>query len=194
MRHIRGYPLKWTIPNQEIRNLYCQIIEEWLSDNYGVEWYNQFIISLLSGKITEFKACLDKVFLKISGYYDLASVPEAFFYTLLLGFIASLQRDYEITTNQDIKLYRFDISLTPRDKIKNEFGIVIGLKFNHMSELLAETAQKAIFQVEEKKYINAFKQRDIKKVIQIGVGFKEKECVIEEILIGYDEISRHSLS
>ena len=45
-----------SIPNREVRNLYRQMIEQWLSNGYGISWYNEFIASLLNGKIEEFKA------------------------------------------------------------------------------------------------------------------------------------------
>ena len=38
------------IPNKEVRNLYRQIIEQWLSNGYGIEWYNDFIAALLTWK------------------------------------------------------------------------------------------------------------------------------------------------
>lgn len=31
------------IPNKEIRFIYCQIIENWLSNGYGIEWYDKFL-------------------------------------------------------------------------------------------------------------------------------------------------------
>ena len=33
-----------SIPNREVRSLYRQIIEQWLSNGHGVEWFNQFLI------------------------------------------------------------------------------------------------------------------------------------------------------
>ena len=46
----QGVFAKLSIPNREVRNLYRQIIEQWLSNGYGMNWYNEFIDSLLEGK------------------------------------------------------------------------------------------------------------------------------------------------
>lgn len=40
------------IPNREVRSLYRQIIEEWLSDDHGSRWYNEFMHALLIGNMS----------------------------------------------------------------------------------------------------------------------------------------------
>ncbi len=175
----QGIFAKLAIPNREVRNLYRQIVEQWLSNGYGIQWYNAFIESLLCGKIKEFKDHLDKVLLQIVSFHDSAKEPEAFFHGLLLGFIASLQASYEIKSNRESGLGRFDIMIIPKDKSKNEAGVIIELKIKNEDESLAEAAKRALLQIEQKKYGEEFNQRGIKKVIQIGVGFKGKECAVE---------------
>ena len=78
------------IPNNEVRYLYQQIVEQWLANGNGVIWYNHFIESLLTGNIEKFKIDLEKVLLQIVSYHDPAKEPEAFYHGLLLGFTVSL--------------------------------------------------------------------------------------------------------
>ena len=189
----QGTLCKLTIPNKEVRNLYRQIVEQWFSNGRGVGWYNVFIASLLGGEINVFKGHLDKVLLQIVSYHDLAKEPEAFFHGLLLGFIASLQDQYEIKSNRESGFGRFDIILIPRDKTKNEAGVVIELKVKKEGETLKEAAKKALLQIEQKKYVEEFTQRGIEKVIRIGVGFKGKECEVEGVLNGFSQIPKNSI-
>ncbi len=65
------------IPNEEVFTLYQQIIEQWLSNEHGIDWYNQFIENLLNGKIEKFKVDLEKVVYQIMSYHDLANAGRA---------------------------------------------------------------------------------------------------------------------
>ncbi len=168
----QGVVAALAIPNREVRNLYRQIIEQWLSNGYGISWYNDFIASLLEGRMEEFAVHLQKVLLQIVSYHDLSKEPEAFYHGLLLGFMASLHQTHEIKSNRESGLGRFDILIIPKDLI--QAGVVMELKIKGEKETLEECACRALKQIEEKKYVEEFKQRGIKKVIKIGIGFKGK--------------------
>ena len=161
------------IPNREVRNLYRQIIEQWLSNGYGVNWYNEFITSLLEGKITEFKAHLEKVLFQIVSCHDMSTEPEAFYHGLLLGFLSSLSQTHEVKSNRESGLGRFDILIIPKNL--NQSGIVMELKIKGEKETLENCAQRALDQIEQKKYTEELKQRGITQTIQIGIGFDGKE-------------------
>ena len=55
---VQGVRCELQVPNQEVRALYRQIIEQWLSDDKGVDWYNQFLAALLRGDMKTFEAGL----------------------------------------------------------------------------------------------------------------------------------------
>ncbi len=165
------------VPNREVRNLYRQIIEQWLSNGYGIGWYNDFIASLLDGKIEIFKDHLEKVLLQIVSYHDVSKEPEAFYHGLLLGFMASLNQTHEIKSNREAGLSRFDILILPKDLTKT--GVVIELKVKSEKETLTACASQALKQIEQKKYVEEFKQRGIEKVIQLGIGFEGKTFALD---------------
>ena len=162
-----------TIPNREVRNLYRQMIEQWLSNGYGISWYNEFIASLLDGKIDEFKAHLEKLLLQIVSCHDMSKEPEAFYHGLLLGFMVSLNKTHEIKSNRESGLGRFDILIIPKDI--HHSGIIMKLKIKSEKETLKNAAQKALKQIEQKRYSEELKQRGIQNTIQIGIGFEGKE-------------------
>ena len=166
-----------SIPNREVRNLYRQMIEQWLSNGYGVNWYNEFIASLLEGNIEEFKAHLEKVLLQIVSCHDVSKEPEAFYHGLLLGFMVSLNQTHEIKSNRESGLGRFDILIIPKDI--NQSGIVMELKIKGEKETLEDCAQRALEQIKQKKYPEELKQRGIHKIIKVGIGFEGKEFELE---------------
>ena len=44
------------VPNREVNNLYRQILSSWLSNGYGLDWYNRFIRSLVTGQYGDFSS------------------------------------------------------------------------------------------------------------------------------------------
>lgn len=172
------------IPNREVSNLYRQIVEQWLSNGHGIEWYNQFIDTLLTGKIEAFKKHLSSVITQITSYHDFAEEPEAFYQGLMLGFTASLHRagTYEIKSNRESGLGRFDIMLIPKDLKK--LGIIIELKAATKEDNLLKLAENAIEQIHEKKYAQELKQRGVEKMIKIGIAFQGKNfelCFVDAL-------------
>lgn len=173
------------VPNREVRNLYRQIIEQWLSNGHGLEWYNKFIDSLLTGKIELFKRYLEQIIIQITSYHDFAKEPEAFYQGLMLGFTVSLHGSgtYQIKSNRESGLGRFDIMLIPKDK--TQLGIILELKIKEPQETLEEAAKRGLAQINEKKYVEELKQSGLKKALKIGIGFLGKEfslCAEEEDL------------
>ncbi len=85
-----GSSCQLSIPNKEIRNLYREIIEQWLANDYGVEWYREFLQNLLAGNIDAFETGLQHIFEQTVSVHDVAKQPEAFYHGLIIGLTASL--------------------------------------------------------------------------------------------------------
>lgn len=177
----QGTYCRLAIPNHEVKNLYRQIIEEWLANGQGIRWYNEFMSALLNGHIDAFKNGLEKVMLQIASCHDVAKEPEAFYHGLLLGFSVSLHNDYDIKSNRESGFGRFDMMLLPNDKTK--LAIVFEFKVREKNEPLEKTAERALAQIDEKKYTAECAKRGIKQVLKIGIGFENKEFVLLSAMI-----------
>ena len=166
------------VPNQEVNNLYRNIIELWLSNGHGLLWYNQFTAALISGNMAVFSSSLQKIMMQIVSFHDLAKEPEAFFHGLLLGFIASLQETHEIKSNRESGLGRYDILLIPHDV--SQLGIVIELKAKqpHETISLESLANMALEQIDEKRYTVEFTPRGITHILKIAIAFSGKHFVL----------------
>ncbi|MCC2666693.1 MAG: Protein of unknown function (DUF1703)/Predicted AAA-ATPase, partial [Gammaproteobacteria bacterium] len=91
------------IPNKEVKNLYRQIIEQWLSNGHGITWYNQFLDHLLTGNIDLFEKELKELMEQTVSSHDTSHNPEAFYHGLMIGLTASLYHSehYEIESNKE---------------------------------------------------------------------------------------------
>jgi hypothetical protein len=165
------------IPNQEIRDLYQTLIEEWLSDGYGIEWYYEFLEDLLTGRMSAFERHLQVIYQQIISVHDVAHYPEAFYHGLILGLVASLNRkEYEVRSNRESGYGRYDLAIIPSDPQK----LVILMEFKKAEEdNLQQTAELALQQIDEKQYAAEFSPRGVHKVLKIGISFcRKKICVI----------------
>lgn len=176
------------IPNKEIRNLYRTIIEQWLSDGYGIEWYNQFLHSLLTGDIEKFSRHLENIILQTISVHDMAKEPEAFYHGFMLGLSASLDRQaYEVKSNRESGYGRYDIAIIPKDIKK--LAIILELKqvekfkskqdSDTLQEQLKIASQKALNQIEQQRYVSELEQRGFKNILKIGLAFCGKQFSLD---------------
>ena len=77
-----------------------------------------------------------------------------------------------------ISLYKkcfFEIGSDPA--LKERIGIVIELKYAADSNLEA-ACREALNQIEEKKYAEELRRRNMKKIMKYGIAFCRKECKV----------------
>lgn len=177
----RGTLCQVLIPNREVRSLYQQIIEQWLSDGKGIDWYNEFLESLLCGEMRTFTERLENILLQTISYHDIARQPEAFYQGLMIGLTASLNKNhYQIKSNRESGHGRYDIIIMPKDL--RQLGIIIELKSvesdNNREKLmqsLKQEAQQALAQINNKNYDSELKQHGLTRWLKIGLAFSGKQ-------------------
>ncbi len=184
---LQGTLCQLQIPNQEIKNLYRHIIEQWLSNGKGIEWYNQFLQDLLTGNVTGFEEGLREIMLQTASVHDLAREPEAFYQGLMLGLTASLdKKNYEKKSNRESGYGRYDIAIIPKDT--QHLAILLELKSvklpkkdkeNDLDELLQKEARLALAQIEHHDYQAELQQRGLQDILNIGLAFCGKTFQME---------------
>ena len=171
------------IPNLEVRRLYQQLIERWLANGQGIQWYNRFLNSLLSGDLPRFEAELRRLMEQTASYHDLGTEPEAFYHGLMLGMTASLYENpnYEVRSNRESGYGRYDYMILSRNLNKPTLIIELKqldapdkMKSETLEEKLAQLAEEALIQIEAKKYVSEAKQRGMKNILTIGLAFSGK--------------------
>ena len=86
---------------------------------------------------------------------------------------------YEVTSNREAGLGRYDIAMVP--KKNNLPAILMEIKIAKLGENLEKLAIEALDQIEEKQYDSVMKQQDVANIIKYGIAFYGKNVVIKTI-------------
>lgn len=188
-REDRGVMCELAIPNREVRNLYRQIIENWLSNGYGVMWYDAFLEHLLTGNIQAFSDELQQVMENVVSTHDTSRDSEVFYHGLIIGLTASLYKNpnYEIHSNRESGYGRYDYLILSHDKNKPtlllEFKRVDAIKDpDQLEHKLEQAAQEALKQIEQQHYLAEAQQRGCIKILKIGLAFCGKHFKLQSSL------------
>ena len=160
------------IPNKEIqlffKSLFAEIVFKGKSNIASMKG------ALESKDINTIVRILEKVVLNAISFYDTNKKFENPYQTLLAGFFYALDDYYEMKPNPETGYGRADIVLIPRNKKWS--GYVLELK-RAKTKNLEKEAEKALEQIEEKKYDTILINEGIKEIIKIGLVFDGKKAV-----------------
>ena len=104
--------------------------------------------------------------------YD--TVGENFYHGLVLGLCAAMDNRFSITSNRESGEGRYDICLCPKnDKLP---GILIELKAAKgcTEEELALLSEKALEQINDRKYETELMEKGVKSILKYGAAFSGK--------------------
>ena len=160
------------IPNKEIRSffkgLFAEIIFKGKSNIASMK------AALENKDINTIIRILEKIVLNAISFYDTNKNLENPYQTLLAGFFYVLDDYYEMKPNPETGYGRADIILKPRNKKWS--GYIFELK-RAKTKNLEKEAEKALEQIEEKKYDTLLINERIKEIIKIGLVFDGKKAV-----------------
>jgi hypothetical protein len=137
--------------------------------------------SLLSGDIDSFKVLFTKYAVNALSYFDVkGDEPEKFYHAFVLGMMFHYQNIYEIKSNRESGVGRYDVMLIPKDTTK--YGYVIEFKTVQkvLNETLESAAHKALKQINEKKYRTELENKGITNIKEIAIAFEGKEILFKE--------------
>ena len=160
------------IPNKEIqsffKSLFAEIVFKSKSNIASMKG------ALESKDINTIVRILEKVVLNAISFYDTNKKFENPYQTLIAGFFYALDDYYEMKPNPETGYGRADIVLIPRNKKWS--GYVLELK-RAKTKNLEKEAEKALEQIENKKYETILINEGIKEIIKIGLVFDGKKAV-----------------
>ena len=158
--------------NKEVRNFYTSTFKELAGNDVGE--FNKLLKFLLNRDIKNFKGLLQELFYKAVSYYDIGK-EEKYYHNLILGFVFGLNDKYEIRSNREYGTGRVDLLLKAKNSRLPNY--IFEFKVSKKKEDLESDCQKALDQIEEKKY--GF---EAENPIKIGMSFygKEIEILVKE--------------
>lgn len=163
------------IPNREVRSIYRNEILSRLSPGRTTSYLMTTMESLMAGNGTAFTKGLQDILMKVASVYDTAN-RESFYHGLLLGMTTLLVPEYEVKSNRESGLGRYDLAIYPTHE--GQCGVILEFKAAGSSDELLEKAQEARRQIDEKGYETDFKARGVTKVLKYGIAFYGKRVVL----------------
>ena len=166
------YNLK--IPNKEIRKYFGNMF---LNRFFGTEVKtNTLIKALENGDIKKFEKTLGEIMINMLSHFDLDKEMEKIYQVFMIGLVGFLMGKYEIISNDESGYGRYDLAMIPIKS--NEKAYLMEFKISKTKKGMEERAQKALKQIDEKKYDTRLKARGIKNILKIGVAFYGKEVKV----------------
>ena len=162
------------IPNKEIRKYFGNMF---LNRFFGTEVKTNILIKALEGgDIKKFEKTLGEIMINMLSHFDLDKEMEKIYQVFMIGLVGFLMGKYEIISNDESGYGRYDLAMIPIKS--NEKAYLMEFKISKTKKGMEERAQKALKQIDEKKYDTRLKARGIKNILKIGVAFYGKEVKI----------------
>ena len=162
------------IPNKEIRKYFGNMF---LNRFFGTEVkINILIKALENGDIKKFEKTLGEIMINMLSFFDLDKEMEKIYQVFMIGLVGFLMGKYEIISNDESGYGRYDLAMIPIKS--NEKAYLMEFKISKTKKGMEERAQKALKQIDEKKYDTKLKARGIKNILKIGVAFYGKEVKV----------------
>ena len=160
------------IPNLEIWTAYRREIANYIVPTNGEALLRDMTNAMIGGNAAKFAEYLTDVLRDFVSYHDTAS--ESFYHGLLLGLTIGLQGKYTVESNAESGYGRFDIAFIPAAN-RDLPGIVLEIKIAKTEDELKATAQKALAQIDDKKYTAKLSAQGANVVWRYGVAFCGKK-------------------
>ena len=176
-----SYLCEVSIPNREIAAVYkSEILSHFMQIGAITgTTANRIAESLYANDHQKLQKAIAEYIDKSVSFYDVGS--ESFYHGLVLGLIALMDNQYKITSNRESGDGRYDIRLCPRKR--NYPGIIMELKWKSKlsAEELEKLAEKALMQIDNKRYDVDMKADGIEDILKLGIAFSGKNVCIKMI-------------
>lgn len=168
------------IPNYEIRKLFIRQIREWFRYQAGSDrkTLDRFCNAFPDGDGALIEELFNDYLWNTISIRDTAAPNEKkenFYHGILLG-ILGFQDDWIVKSNAESGIGYSDILIETR---RNRIGIVVEMKYAEDGNLEA-ACQKALQQIEDKKYEARLKEDGMRSIIKYGIACYKKECKVKK--------------
>lgn len=167
------------VPNREIALVFRSIIRSWIDESPMKNGRLEVMLqALLEEDIEIFEMLLNEFVVNTLSFYDTGGKDvEKVFQAFLLGLLVNLS-GYEVTSNRESGLGRYDILLRPKD-LKNP-GYIMELKvyYPQQNKTVEEILASALAQIEKKQYAATLQQAGVKEIVKMAITFDGKKVWI----------------
>ncbi len=170
---------KLCIPNKEVREIFVLQIQEWfkktvLKKNDSV---GEFCRALETGNAEVMEKQLTRILGKMISIMDTKArddQKENFYHGILLGLLRS-EEEWLILSNAESGDGFCDILVEPEDP---DAGIIIELKYSATFAGLEGMCEKALSQIQERRYDERLRNDGRNEILTYGIAFCKKRCKV----------------
>lgn len=170
---------KLRIPNLEIRDIFKTQIMEYFKESVAKDgdMLGRFCKALKNGeekKVEDiFESYLKKT-ISIRDTFVRKEMKENFYHGILLG-ILGIKEEWGVFSNQETGEGYSDILIETEN---SEMAILIEVKYAH-DENLDQACERALKQVEERKYDEELRENGVDKILKYGIACYMKRCKVK---------------
>lgn len=160
------------IPNMEIMKFFK---DEFLTIIFGEYRVVDELRDALNDKnLKQLDRLIEKLILDVMSFHDTDKRYENSYHMLLAGFFYALDDYYTVKSNIESGYGRADIILFPKNQTKARY--IFELKRANTKDIEKEV-QKALLQINIKKYYTELEKHGVKEIIKIGYVFDGKKVI-----------------
>lgn len=172
-----GKQMKLALPNREVKELFIDLVKDWfqettLADSSRIK---QFCAAFPAGDAAGIQDMLHDYLWDSISVRDTEvrmNMKENFYHGMVLGLLRS-QGNWLVQSNAETGEGYSDISVCTPERT----GIIIELKYADDGGL-ERACREALKQIKERKYAEGLKRRGMKKILEYGIAFCGKECMV----------------
>ena len=173
-QHDGNFMCDVAIPNKEIAFVYEKEVLNKTKQNGTSVAIQQ---AIFSGDATKLQNLLEKYMLESIASLD--GTNESFYHGMMLGLCAVVSNRYQVKSNRESGLGRFDVALIPSTKTLP--GFIYEFKFTSNAKADLNTlAEEALRQIEDKKYDTDLRLAGVTNIQKIGIAFRGKNAVVKK--------------
>ncbi len=173
-QHDGNFMCDVAIPNKEIAFVYEKEVLNKTKQNGTAVAVQQ---AIFSGDAAKLQNLLEEYMLKSIASLDGAN--EGFYHGMMLGLCAVMSNRYQVKSNRESGLGRFDVALIP--SVKTLPGFIYEFKFTNDEKAdLNALADEALNQIVAKKYDTELISAGVTNIQKIGIAFRGKNAVVKK--------------
>lgn len=170
------------VPNREVKTVFRTIIQSWI-DNGPVknDRLERMLQALGENNMPIFQRLLNDFVVNTLSYYDTSGRdPEKVYQAFLLGMLVS-SGAYEVSSNRELGLGRYDILMRPRNIQKR--GVIMELKLYDpmFDKSVDDVLDSALQQIEDKQYEATLRAAGVADILKMAITFDGKRVWIKTV-------------
>ena len=171
---------KLDVPNREVSTVFETIIQSWIDGGpVKNDRLERMLQALDENNMPIFQRLLNDFVVNTLSYYDTSGRdPEKVYQAFLLGMLVS-SGAYEVSSNRESGLGRYDILMRPRNIQKR--GIIMELKLYDpmFDKSVDDVLASALGQIEEKQYAATLHAAGVTDILKMAITFDGKRVWIK---------------